>query len=124
MKQPVHCLYGQQYTWFQSDNPDIPCGLPSHTPQHDYCTMQGTTTYPQADCLTVASIGLSRFIERYAHKILQYYEQALSLLREVGDRTGESTKLHNIGVVWVALGKRDKALEYLKQAIPLHWHHL
>jgi len=32
-------------------------------------------------------------------KALRYYREALSIRREVGDRKGEGTTLHNIGIV-------------------------
>jgi len=53
-------------------------------------------------------------------KALEYYTQALSLHRAVGDRTGEATTLNNIGRVYAALGERQKALEYYTQALSLH----
>jgi tetratricopeptide (TPR) repeat protein len=40
----------------------------------------------------------------------------LTLFRAVGDRAGEATTLHNIGVVYDALGEKQKALEYYTQA--------
>ena len=37
---------------------------------------------------------------------LDYYEQALPIRREVGDRAGEATTLNNIGAVYDGLGER------------------
>ena len=45
-------------------------------------------------------------------RALQYYGQALPILREVGDRAGEATTLTNIGEVHRGLGERQRALEY------------
>ena len=50
---------------------------------------------------------------------LDFYQQALSLFRAVGDRGGEATTLNNIGGVWSALGEKDKALDFYNQALPL-----
>ena len=50
---------------------------------------------------------------------MEYYEQALPLLRAVGDRGGEATTLNNIGAVHSALGEQARALEYYEQALPL-----
>ena len=52
-------------------------------------------------------------------KALEYYEQALPLRRQVGDRAGEATTLNNMGGVYDALGDKAKALEYYEQALPL-----
>ena len=52
-------------------------------------------------------------------KALDYYEQALPLIRQVGDRAGEATTLNNIGGVYAALGDKRKALDYYEQALPL-----
>lgn len=40
---------------------------------------------------------------------LSYYEQALPLQKQVGDRSGEATTLNNIGGVHSALGDKLKA---------------
>jgi CHAT domain-containing protein/Tfp pilus assembly protein PilF len=52
-------------------------------------------------------------------KALEYYNQALPLLRAVGDRGGEAMTLNNIGAVYSSLGEKQKALEYYNQALPL-----
>jgi tetratricopeptide (TPR) repeat protein len=41
---------------------------------------------------------------------LTYYEQALDIRREVGDRGGEGTTLHNIGTLYFEQGHYDVAL--------------
>ena len=48
---------------------------------------------------------------------LKYYEQALAIRREVGNRSGEGTTLNNLGVVYDALGKKEEALKYYEQAL-------
>src|SRR5260370_12753516 len=47
---------------------------------------------------------------------LRYYQQALAITREVGDRTGEGTTLNNLGLVYNALGQKQEALRYYQQA--------
>ena len=51
---------------------------------------------------------------------LGYYEQALPILREVGDRAGEATTLNNIGRVHDRAGDGQAALDYYQQALPIH----
>jgi len=53
-------------------------------------------------------------------RALEYYEQALTIHREVGNRVVEATTLNNIGMVYRALGDNRRALEYFEQALPIH----
>lgn len=48
---------------------------------------------------------------------LTYYQQALVIGREVGDRRGEGVMLNNLGLVYKALGKQQEALSYFEQAL-------
>ncbi|MDT9221999.1 MAG: tetratricopeptide repeat protein, partial [Limnospira sp. PMC 1240.20] len=50
---------------------------------------------------------------------LDYYNQALPLLRAVEDRGGEAATLNNIGAVYDSLGEKQTALDYYNQALPL-----
>lgn len=46
-------------------------------------------------------------------KALDYYNQALTMIRVVGNRSGEASTLNNIGNVYRSLGERQKALDFL-----------
>jgi len=72
---------------------------------------QATTIYL---VLGDASISLGK-----QQQALEYYQQALSIFREEGDRYGESTALTNIGLVYDNLGKQQQALEYYQQALSI-----
>ena len=50
---------------------------------------------------------------------LQYYQQALLISREVGDRGGEGTTLNNLGAVYNGLGQQQEALQYYQQALQI-----
>ena len=50
-------------------------------------------------------------------KAIEYYDQALVIAREIGDRRGEGAVLGNIGLAYHALGQVDKAIEYYEQAL-------
>nr|BFE72565.1 hypothetical protein GCM10020092_058660 [Actinoplanes digitatis] len=52
-------------------------------------------------------------------RALDYYQQALPITREVGDRASEATTLNNIGSVHSRLGDRQQALTYYQQALPI-----
>jgi tetratricopeptide (TPR) repeat protein len=47
------------------------------------------------------------------------YEEALKLFRAVGDSKGQALSLLALGKVYSAVGKKQKALEYLGQSLPL-----
>jgi tetratricopeptide (TPR) repeat protein len=48
---------------------------------------------------------------------LGYYEQALPILREAGNRVGEAATLNNIGLVHDGRGDGQAALSYYEQAL-------
>ncbi len=50
---------------------------------------------------------------------LAYFNQALPIVREVGDRGGEAATLNNLGAVYNASGDRQQALAYYNQALPI-----
>jgi tetratricopeptide (TPR) repeat protein len=50
---------------------------------------------------------------------LKYYNQALPIWREVGDRAGVATTLNNIGEVYRSISQPQEALKYYNQALPI-----
>src|SRR6266508_3187164 len=52
-------------------------------------------------------------------KGIEKYQEALELYRRAGDRGGEAETLHNIGLVYRALGETRKALEKYNEALPI-----
>jgi tetratricopeptide (TPR) repeat protein len=50
---------------------------------------------------------------------LKYYEQALKIAKEIGDKRGKEISLGNLGAVLSHLGEYRKALEYLEQALKI-----
>ncbi|MDZ7968277.1 MAG: CHAT domain-containing tetratricopeptide repeat protein, partial [Nostoc sp. DedSLP03] len=53
-------------------------------------------------------------------KAISFYNQALPILRAVGNRSVEATTLNNIGLVYDALGEKQKAISFYNQALPLY----
>jgi CHAT domain-containing protein/tetratricopeptide (TPR) repeat protein len=68
---------------------------------------------------TLNGMGVVSWSLGEQQKALEYYHQALSLRRAVGDRFGETNTLNNIGAGYWSLGEQQKALEYYQQALPL-----
>ena len=52
-------------------------------------------------------------------KAIEYYDGALSLYQQLGDKDGEARATNNIGVVHWALGQSQVALEHLNRALLL-----
>ncbi|WP_204154601.1 CHAT domain-containing tetratricopeptide repeat protein [Leptolyngbya sp. CCY15150] len=59
-------------------------------------------------------LAIGRFQEA-----LPLFEQALMIVREMGERQGEGTILNNIGVVYRNLGRNEQALDYYEQALAI-----
>ena len=56
-----------------------------------------------------------------ARSAIEYYEQALSIVKDVyGERHPDvATILNNVGSAWYALGEPEKAIEYYEQALSI-----
>jgi tetratricopeptide (TPR) repeat protein len=52
-------------------------------------------------------------------RALDLFTQALPIVQEIGDRTGEATLLINLGAIYRATGQLDRALELFERAIPI-----
>jgi len=52
-----------------------------------------------------------------AKKAIEYYERALVITREIGDRRNENTTLGNLGNAYRDLGQMEKAIEYYEMAL-------
>lgn len=50
---------------------------------------------------------------------LDYYQRALRIWEEIGNRAGQANTLNNIGMVYNALGQQQMALDYYQQALPI-----
>ncbi len=53
-------------------------------------------------------------------KAIEYYEQALVIAREIGDRKGEGNQLGNLGNAYSDLGDPRKAIEYYEKALEIN----
>jgi CHAT domain-containing protein/Tfp pilus assembly protein PilF len=51
---------------------------------------------------------------------LEFYQKALAIQREIGDKLGEGTTLNSIGSVYYEQGKTSQALEFYQQALTVH----
>ncbi|QLE40049.1 CHAT domain-containing protein [Nostoc sp. C052] len=72
----------------------------------------------EADTLSYIAKIYSELGEK--QKALSYYNQGLSLYRQMGDKKSEGVSLNNIGSVYYFLGENQKALSYYNQSLLLH----
>ena len=82
---------------------------------------RASCTGSDARCQGAALVNLGWAEARLGNKpkALSYFDQALQLKKQGGDRSGEATTLNNIGLVYSALGDKPKALSYFDQALQL-----
>ncbi|OQY52113.1 MAG: hypothetical protein B6247_17800 [Candidatus Parabeggiatoa sp. nov. 2] len=52
-------------------------------------------------------------------KALDFFQQALAIFRDIGDKSGQGKVLTNIGVVYKNLGDYPKALDFFQQALAI-----
>jgi len=50
---------------------------------------------------------------------LKSYEQALVIMREIGERVGEGWSLNGLGITYTTLGKREDGLKFYEQALAI-----
>ena len=73
----------------------------------------------QTSAATLLWAANSRLKLGLPYEALAFYNQALPICREVGDRAGEAATLTNIGSVYNGLGDRVQALAFYNQALPI-----
>jgi len=71
----------------------------------------------RADLL--GKLGILHFALGEARRAIGYYEQALAIAREIGDRRGEGNHLGNLGAAYFALGDARRAIGYYEQALAI-----
>ena len=52
-------------------------------------------------------------------KAIDHHQQALAILREIGDRRAEGSNLGNLGIAYHALGQVEKARPMLTQSLAI-----
>jgi tetratricopeptide (TPR) repeat protein len=65
----------------------------------------------------LGNLGNAYYQLGQVEKAIEYHEQALVILREIGDRRGEGSALGNLGLAYSDLGQVEKAIEYHNQAL-------
>jgi tetratricopeptide (TPR) repeat protein len=68
---------------------------------------------------TLVNLGYAKHALGEVTEALTYFQQALPIQQEVGDRSGLAVTLSNIGLVYHATGDMQQALTYFQQALPI-----
>lgn len=64
-------------------------------------------------------MGNAYYLQGELKKSIEYFEQALKISREIGNRFGEGTQLGNLGLVYTLLGKPKKAIVFLEESLSI-----
>ncbi len=75
------------------------------------------TSLRQALGQVLSNLGNAEEAQGNYDQAKQAYEQSLKLMRETGDRSGESLALNNLGGVISVLGEDDRAIDSLNQSL-------
>ena len=67
----------------------------------------------------LGNLGLAYAALGKVEKAIGYYDEALSISREIGDRRGEGSDLGNLGLAYFSLGKVEKAIGYYDEALSI-----
>jgi CHAT domain-containing protein/lipoprotein NlpI len=67
--------------------------------------------------ITLSNIGNCYYLLGDTTKALDYYNQSLPLMRQVGNNYYTAAVLNHLGVAYSSLGEYDKALNYLNEAL-------
>ncbi|MBD1814937.1 CHAT domain-containing protein [Microcoleus vaginatus DQ-U2] len=63
--------------------------------------------------------GTQQFNISQFREALQFWEQALTIYREIGDRKGEAASLGNLGAAYRSLGQFHRAIEFHQQQLEI-----
>jgi tetratricopeptide (TPR) repeat protein len=67
----------------------------------------------------LSKLGILHYTLGEMRRAIEYYEEALAIAREIGDRRGEGADLGNLGNAYSALGEVARAIDYYQQALEI-----
>jgi len=67
----------------------------------------------------LGNLGLAYKALGQVDKAIGYFQLALEIAKEIGDRRGEGIDLFNLGIAYKKLGEREKARACLQQALAI-----
>ena len=82
--------------------------------------LHGRLTDPWRNASNLLSLGGGYIVLGQTPRAIEFFEQALAIYREVGERTGEATALNSLGSGRLALGDARSAIEHYEQALAIY----
>ena len=79
--------------------------------------LQGKLNDPNLKSVSAGNLGTAYYSLGDYKKAIEYYKQALVIVRENSDRRGEGIWLGGLGIAYSNLGQVEKAIEYYEQAL-------
>ena len=79
-----------------------------------------TPEQKQAEADRLFNQGIKEFYRSQYPQALQSWQQALTILREIGNRRGEGNALGNLGGAYYFLGQYQLAIDYYQQALTIY----
>ncbi|NEQ75465.1 MAG: CHAT domain-containing protein [Okeania sp. SIO2C9] len=76
-----------------------------------------TSTKQKAQADQLLKQGIENLKSRQLKTAVQYWQQALKIYQEIGDRQGEGESLSLLGFAYNAVGQNEKAVEFLQQSL-------
>jgi tetratricopeptide (TPR) repeat protein len=67
----------------------------------------------------LGNLGLAYASLDEQSKAIEYYEEALKISREIGDRRGEGNHLFNMSLSLQVLGRQEKAISLARSALEI-----
>lgn len=87
--------------------------------QRDFEAALTRNQRPRGRSGTLTDVGALYALRGEPLKALEFYEKALAIRREIGDRRGEAVTLHKMGEAHSSLGDLSKAADEFKSALAL-----
>jgi len=81
--------------------------------------LQGKLRDRRLASINAGNLGIAYYSLGRIAEALDFYEQALTISREIGDRRGEGVDLGNLGNAYSALGRSAEAIAYYEQALTI-----
>jgi CHAT domain-containing protein/Tfp pilus assembly protein PilF len=81
--------------------------------------MSSTNAEQGSDCDALVEEGIELFHHSQFHEALVPWETALACYREAGDQEDEGGTLHNLGTVYLNLGRYSTTIDYYESALTI-----
>ncbi|MBN2362993.1 tetratricopeptide repeat protein [candidate division WOR-3 bacterium] len=66
------------------------------------------------------NLGINYLKRSFVRKSLSYFIKSYEIKKKIGDMSGQASSLHNLGSIYMKLGNKLKAAEFLEQAVNIY----